>query len=186
MAEHPKYELESIRKGTILLLGPRPRSDVKKPKIAPEAGYFVARHLFAKMGTWPSWLFVRRSHAPCGPLVRPLLATSPMLAPRGDGKSPRARPPLSISLALCSLSLTHRLSDAAAIDGQARARCQHCSYLFQPPSTQPAATPPFPCRASPSALLAVAARCCFPHHHRTVRLGAIDACGYATTGHPRP
>ena len=50
MAEHPKYDLESIKKGMILLLGPRPRSEVKQPKIALEAGYFVARHLFTKMG----------------------------------------------------------------------------------------------------------------------------------------
>ena len=61
MAEHPKYDLESIKKGMILLLGPRPRSDVKWPKIALEADYLVAHHLFAEMGAWPSWPTARRS-----------------------------------------------------------------------------------------------------------------------------
>ena len=65
MAEHPKYDLESIKKGMILLLGPRPRSEVKQPKIAPKAGYFVARHLFTEMGAWPSCVECAPTIAEC-------------------------------------------------------------------------------------------------------------------------
>ena len=63
MVEHPKYELESIKKGTTLFQGPWPKFNLNQPKNGSQAGHIVALHLLREMPQTTPRVWVRGHHA---------------------------------------------------------------------------------------------------------------------------